>query len=545
MSNGNGDGRLEVVGQPNVPQNMREIRAWYAASQPSTFRRTRTGIGGTADAHLARFYHFYTIREYARDMDRNDAVFGQLVDRAVDNIGNMTPQPDTGEKELDKLLRMKWKAWSEDPSLCDDARRHSFPEIERLILRALFVDGDIFSLPLDNGTLQIVEGDMVDSPNDMDGRIIHGVERDGRGRATKYWFQVRPSDYTRVMIGARKGFDYEKRKAYDSDGWPVVLHIFDPRRLSQSRGITAFAAVMDMAGQLEDLNFAVLVKQQVASCIAAFITANSDIALGARSGNELKHGLEELTPGLIARLKPGESVNTFSPSVPAQEYFDQVRLLLRIIGCNLGMPLTLTLLDTTNTTFHGYRGELQQARIGFERIRAMMTRRFHAPIWRWKVKGWLEELGYEAPVDKFDRIYRHSWTGRAWPYVDPQTDVAADKLRVDNLFVSPSDLVAERGETWEEVVRETIEDRTLQVVSAIAAAQKITEETGTPITWRELINFSTPAGLQGATTTPPRQSGDGTAAPEKVPGSDAPPVSDKGRPPKDSEGHAPKQRDTK
>ena len=529
--------------QPNVPENMRQIKAWYSASQPSTFRRLRTGIGGTADAHLSRFYHYYLVREYARDMDRNDAIFGQMVDRAADNIGGMTPQPMTGTPELDKVLRDKWKSWSENPAKCDDARRHAFPEMERLILRAMFIDGDVFALPLDNGCIQVVEADMVDSPNDMDGTCIHGVERDKRGRAIRYWFKTGQTEYDRTMIGARKGFEYDKRAAY-SHGEPNVLHIFDPRRFSMSRGISAFAPIMDIAGQFEDLNFAVLVKQQVASCIAAFITANSDIALGSRTGDNTKHPLEELTPGLIARLKPGETINTFSPSVPAAEYFDQVRLLLRMIGCNLGMPLTLTLLDTTNTTFHGYRGELQQARIGFERIRAMVTRRFHAPIWRFKVRQWIEELGLEAPDDQTDPIYRHSWTGRAWPYVDPQTDVAADKLRVDNLFVSPSDLVAERGETWEEVVRETIEDRKLQITSAIEAAQEITETTGTPITWREFLNLSTPAGLQGATTTPPKQAGDGQAV-EEPEGTSSVPVSDKGRPPKSQDGKAPKQRDTK
>jgi len=512
--------------QPNVPENMRQIKAWYSASQPSTFRRTRTGIGGSADAHLSRFYHYYTIREYARDMDRNDAIFGQLVDRAADNIGCMSPQPDTGTPELDTLLRDKWKSWSEDAALCDDARRHAFPEMERLILRSLFVDGDIFVLPLDSGTIQVVEADMVDSPNDMDGKTIHGVQRDGRGRTIKYWFKEE-TDSERVSIGARRGFTYDKRAAYNSDGQANVLHIFDPRRFSQTRGISAFAPVLDISGQFEDLNFAVLVKQQVASCIAAFITASSDIALGSRTQG-LKNDLEELTPGLIARLRPGEAVTAFSPSVPAAEYFDQVRLLLRIIGCNLGMPLTLALLDTTNTTFHGYRGELQQARIGFERIRAMLTRRFHSPVWRFKVRQWLAEAGITPPESNDDPIYKHGWTGRAWPYVDPQTDVSADKLRVDNLFISPSDLVAERGETWGDVVRETVEDRTLQVRSAIEAAQAITDATGTPVTWRELLNFSTPAGVQGATTTPPKQAGDGTAVEEVKPGADAPPSSDKG-----------------
>jgi hypothetical protein len=61
-------------------------RSDYAAATPSRFRRTRVGLFGSADCHYGNEMQFVRMREYVRDMDRNDAVIGQLTDRAVANI---------------------------------------------------------------------------------------------------------------------------------------------------------------------------------------------------------------------------------------------------------------------------------------------------------------------------------------------------------------------------------------------------------------------------------------------------------------------------
>jgi hypothetical protein len=51
-----------------------DIRNDYAAAQPSRFRRTRRNLGGNADAHYQNEAKFLEMREYVRDMDRNDAI---------------------------------------------------------------------------------------------------------------------------------------------------------------------------------------------------------------------------------------------------------------------------------------------------------------------------------------------------------------------------------------------------------------------------------------------------------------------------------------
>ena len=130
--------------------------AAYAAGRPSKYRRTRTEIDGwTADANF-RESQYYQIRAYVRDMDRNDAVVGQLLDRCVDNCvrDGFRLNPQTGDRSLDIEIKDRWEEWSTDADRCDYTGRHTFSRMERLILRSTLLDGDCFALPLVDGSLQ-------------------------------------------------------------------------------------------------------------------------------------------------------------------------------------------------------------------------------------------------------------------------------------------------------------------------------------------------------------------------------------------------------
>ena len=65
------------------------LRSDYSASRATRFRRTRTGLsaaGSGADYHYRNESDFLRVREYARDMDRNDCIVGQTIDRAVTTV---------------------------------------------------------------------------------------------------------------------------------------------------------------------------------------------------------------------------------------------------------------------------------------------------------------------------------------------------------------------------------------------------------------------------------------------------------------------------
>src|SRR5687767_9196716 len=102
-------------------------RADYAGATPSTFRRTRTGLYGSADAHLLSDASYFRMIEYVRDMDRNDFWTAQIVDRLADNVirTGAVLEPKTGDKALDKAIWQDDADWANDPSKCDAAGRYT------------------------------------------------------------------------------------------------------------------------------------------------------------------------------------------------------------------------------------------------------------------------------------------------------------------------------------------------------------------------------------------------------------------------------------
>jgi lambda family phage portal protein len=505
----------EIRVLPAVPA-LRRLN--YAATEPSRFRRTRQSLGGTADAHYAQDYRFWEMREYARDMDRNDVLVGQMFDRAIENIlgPGLKLHPTTGDKALDLELWERWEEWRTTPKLCDFAGKRPFSELERLGLRHRMVDGDAFAIvrPGDEAPcLQFLEAERCTSADNLSDDIVHGIEVDPMTDAViAYHFtKGRPGirkQHTRQSPLASSRDQLIRVPALDRDGNSNVLHLFKPKRLTQTRGVTDLAPCFDMVGMLEDTNLARLVQQQMVSCVGAFITREHDYQLGSRETQDNLDGtqntLEELAPGMVVRLRTGEKLESFNPNVPNPEFFHHVRLLIRMIGGNVGMPLELVLLDTTDTTFHGYRGVLQQARKGFEVTQKRYPEQLHTPIYHACLRQWAPELGIRTK--KLQRkLKSHYWQAPGWPYVDPKTEAEADRIRLKNLLTSPRRLAMEHGADWDDIKKEAVEDWGTAIEDACVEAERLNKKfknLGSDITWREVLNLDNPTGNTKAVKEP-------------------------------------------
>lgn len=486
----------------------RDAQLNYSATEPSQFRRTRHNLYGQGDAHYAQEYRFSELREYARDMDRNDVFVGQLFDKACDNIlgTGLIPHPSTGDEGLNEAIRDRWIVWANDPRLCDFSMRHTFSRIERLTLRHRFIDGDFFNIPREgeidgqaNVALQYYEGDRVESPDNVNDDTVHGVKLDPlNDRVLGYYF-ITPRPGTRKQRIRRLPVSINSPdvKFVPAWGgvWRNVYHIYDPKRVTMNRGVSALAPCFDYVGMFEDINFARLVQQQVVSSIAAFITSERNFQFGAQTNYNEPDGSttvsEEIVPGSQVRLRPGEDVKAFTSGVPDPEFHAHVNLIVRLIGGCIGLPLEMAMMDTTNTTFHGYRGVLQMARRTSSRIHADLTSQLHRPLYNRLVRAWFpERIG--DPL-----LFRHQWQMPGFMYVDPKVEAEADKIRSKNMLTSPRRLHAEQGNSWDDISQEIVEDNTAIIKRAIEAANKLNEQADEhdQVTWRDILNLDAPTGV--------------------------------------------------
>lgn len=500
----------------SLPASFQDMKSDYAAAKQSRFRRQRTGIytnGSGADYHYRSDADYLRMMEYARDMDRNDAVIGQMIDRAVMNTvqGGMVPDPDTGNAEANQIISELWQEWSTDPMQCDDAGVHTFAGMQKLILRETLVDGDIFLNLTEDGTIEMIEAHRVRTPTNTKRNVIHGVLLDERRRRLEAWITKDDID---PHMGLRLVGDTTALPFRDEQGWPNLLHVYSPKRVSQTRGVTALAPVFDTAGMFEDINFAKLVQQQIISCFAVFRELSDtadppgDRQTGGRELQQFSDGVtkivEEVFPGMEVVGNPGEKLQGFAPNIPNPGAMEHFKLMLTLLGVNLGLPLVMVTMDASDTNFSGWRGAVDQARMGFKDNQNGLIANPLKPIYRWKVRQWSDPKTGDVRLKKLaatieaanGNLFKHAWTTPKWPYIQPLQDAQADALRVEKRQTSPRRQLAERGYDIDNIRTETIADNAGWVREAIRERDAILKETGVEIDWHELLYLPTGSELK-------------------------------------------------
>lgn len=452
--------------------------------------------------------------EYARDMDRNDAVIGPLLDTATRNVvqEGLVPDPQTGEPDLDKDLKARWRDWAEDPEQCDHTGEMAFAELEEHASRAVDLDGDILFLPLRTGHLQAVEAHRLRTPSGTKRKVVHGVLLDDNRRRLQYWITKDDIDLNSPLKNVS---DIVPINARDDEGQKQVFHVYHPKRISQTRGVTALAPVFDLAGMFEDVQFAKVVQQQIVSCIALFRQRTD----GWQGGIPPQHGevtselrsdgstrrVEGWSPGMEILGDPGEELKGFSPQVPNAEYFEHVKLILQLIGINLGLPLVLVLMDASETNFSGWRGAVDQARQGFRRKQRGLVRRFYRPIYGWKLRQWIaEDPTIAAAAERLGKaFFSHRWPLPSWAYIDPLKDAMADLVQSQNSLSSPRRIQAARGHDWDDISTEAVEDRSAAIRKALTAADALNKDfPDAQVGWRDILPLPTAAGTTLALPSP-------------------------------------------
>lgn len=480
-----------------------DAKADYEMTRISRFVRKRTGVaarGSGADYHFRVEQKYYEALEQSRDMFNNDALMPILRDRRTDNIvqSGFKLDPKTGDKKLDQDIYARFTAWASNPETCDITGEMSFHEQERVVCNAVCVDGDIVATGTEEGSLQLIEAHLIQTKTTKPG-VFLGVETDKYGR--KVAFHVIEEKDKFGTLG-----DSEAIPVRDINGTRQVFHVYNPNRVLQTRGVPMVAPIAMYSSILEDINFAKLIQQQTVSCWAILHeyqgtnTPPTKGSYGAQSTSQTSTGEtrteEGYGPGMEYFGAPGETLKGFSPNVPNNEYFQQVRLILQIIGVNFGLPLCLVLMDGSETNFSGWRGAVDEARKGFVADQLNLVRRFHRPVYKWWLTKEMEaDAGLAAMADKLD-IYAHNWNLPTWSYIEPVADAEGDAVQLRNALTSPRRLHAARGNDWEELSEEIADDNLYAIENAAKKAARFNEKnpTSPPLTWRDLIALPMPEG---------------------------------------------------
>lgn len=496
------------------------LKSDYEFTKSDVVRRKRTGLapmGASADWHIRFEYQYLHAMELARDVDRNDIVVGQGIDRVVANIvqSGFPVDPQTGNDEANQILSDKWLAWSQNKRLCHFGQTSDFSEIEKLVLRSVIVDGDMFVIPTDRGSLETIEGHRCRRPNGTQRNVVFGILKDEDGVPQEAWFtreNIQPMQQLNLVS------EIKPYKIWDADGNLQLFHLVRRRRVSQTRGITQLAPIFTACGLHDDIQFAALVKQQVATCIA-FLREKpleSQLPPGTMGETELRANphsvrlLQNIFPGMEVTGNPGEKLLAFSPNVGGSDFLSHSRLILTFISINLDTPLHIMLLDPKDGNFSGQRGITDQARLKWREIQKWLISGLHRPTYEWKVREWLQENSKDgrrlrAARDAGAAMFSHIWHPPGWSYIEPLKDAQADALEVGSNLNSPRRVLGRKQLDWGRITTETVEDLGSFIRKAKKMAAEINAEfdDDQPVHWRELMASPLPQGISMAIQSAP------------------------------------------
>jgi len=514
---------------PSLIESFADMRADYSAAKQSRFRRRRTGLapmGSGADYHYRSEADYLRIMEYARDMDRNDCIVGQTIDRAMENEiqDGFTLSPLTGDPKLNKDLAERWYEYSIDADRCDLAGERTFWELEQVVSRAIKVDGDIIGLATSSGAIELIEGHRLRKPTfSKNENVVHGVELNPLTRKPiRYWLTLEDVGTGPATLKLDQFREYAAR---DAKGNKQVFHVLRPKRATQTRGVSALAPVFDLVGMHDDIEFAQLLHKQIVTGFAVFREREKDFNQMFSAGEQTDATTEQLANGTIRQIEgmgmgrefvgyPGEKFKLDSPHVPDTEFAPYVRLILNLIGVNLGMPLCLLLLDPTQTNFSGWRGSVSQAQMGFRNNQRRLVDQFHSPIYRWQLRRWMAEDAAlrNAAASGDIAIFDHRFNTPTWPYIEPLKEATADLVRTRNALISHRRRAAERGMEWSDLSTEIVEDNADLIEKSHLKAEELNGKyKGLNVTWREIASLPMAEGIQLSLNTDQEEAGNATA----------------------------------
>lgn len=477
----------------------------YRGAEHSRLREDWLGAGGSADAELLD--DLPTLRDRSRDLDKNDpwarSVYNTI---AVNAIGTgLVPQSRVTPKEVDAdveevraFQRAAERVWREHMPMLDAQWRVDGMVKQRLLFRSVIQSGEVLDIPLrkplGHGRFlelctETVEADRLRTPSylssERQARTRDGVELDATGTPIMYHVLKRhPGD--QLLRGAiqHSGLLPEDFVSYDARnalGKPNVYHLFWPLRPGQSRGEPWLAPALSLFKDLGDFMEAKIVAERVGACFGVAIEKLDPTgAISGLQNNTAGQPLQELEPGMMPYLNPGEKIAAFTPDLKGTDLDKFVEVFVKLIGAAVGLPYELITKDFTKTTWHSARASLLETGRFFKCYQQWFAASYLQPLWEMvQLEAW--SRGLLPNVDLLGPN-GHAWLRTRWVppgrgYIDPVREVKASVEAIQGRLSTESDELAAQGRDYEEVYEQLAREAELRKELGLDEAH---EETPSP-----------------------------------------------------------------
>lgn len=372
----------------------------------------------------------------SRDMVRKNPWARSAIESyVIEAIGTgLRPRPTHPDKGVNLHLRELWKRWVDE---ADAACCLNYYGQQALALTSEMEGGDCFGRfrarrPEDGlevpFQIELLESEMVPlekTESLRGGQIIRsGIEFDAIGRKTA--FHMRHSHPGDLLAQSRFGTLTRRIPASD------VMHLMKPSRPGQVRGAPWLSTVLLRLYEMDQLEDALLKRQQLAAMLTGFIQRGVD-----QDGNPVFQGEDDedddtvtignLQPGTFQVLNDGESVN-FADLPSSGDAGPLTEHMLSSVAAGAGVTREALTGDLSKINYSSIRAGLLKMRRGLEQYQhGCFVFQWGRPTWRRFIDT--SVLAGKIPLRAFradpDAFYGVRWVPQGHRWVDPLKEVAA------------------------------------------------------------------------------------------------------------------------
>jgi len=452
--------------EPPNPTVLPRRRRGYDAATSSRLTSNWSVSNSSADAALKGA--IAPLRYKSRDLVRNSPFARQAV-RAIESntIGahgiklQAQVRQQRGKRldtKINNQIEQAWSNWKRYDS-CHTAGRLCFTDIEKVIVRSLVTDGEIFvrfvrkpfgrsKIPFG---LDLIEADQLDS--EFTGRSSKkkntwrmGIEQDSFGRAQQYAFlKKHPGD---TPFGTPVG-QREHMLVPASE----ICHIFVSNRPSQSRGEPWLSSSILSLHHLAGFQEASVIRARAASSLMGFITSpEGELDQGGEVYDNER--VSQFEPGKFSYLQAGESVTVPDFDSPNSEFPEFMSAMLRSVASGCGISYESVSKDFSKTNYSSSRLSLLEDRNHYRSLQTYLIENFHSRVF----DAWLEMAtlsgalvlpSYDTEPERYRKV---RWIPRGWDWIDPQKEIVAAKEAIKAGLKTQAQIVSENGGDLEELL---------------------------------------------------------------------------------------------
>jgi lambda family phage portal protein len=438
------------------------------------------------------------LRARARDLARNNSYVKRYFKLLVNNvIGPMGMRLQAQVKVADELAQdvnrridTAWKDWADAPVTIDGLM--TLRRFEKLLLKTMACDGEAFvrvwrGLDVNSYGIgfQPIDADLVDetysrarreTTSGIGNEIRMGVEVDAIGRRVGYWVWTQGENTAirreRYFVPARE-----------------MIHLYDPDRVNQTRGVTWIHAAMSAAHMLDAYEQSEAVAARIgASKMGLFEKLPDSIA--ADMAGDTTPAQMEANPGTFDFVPDGYAFKTWDPEHPTGQFPAFIKQMLRKIASAFSVFYNVLANDAEGVSYSTMRSFSLVERDDWRSIQQDFIDMWRRPVYA----SWLDaalltgrmQLPTRDPRDYLAVRHRP----RGWQWIDPQKEASAAAISIENGMGTRTGFLAEKGEDIEEVFAELAREQELAGAYGItisgkgnteAQGQAPGGENGTPI----------------------------------------------------------------